>query len=164
MGTTTLAERAREARKLAGFAKVLPWAKKLGVSHTAISYIEGGKTLDLKGGTADAMARLSGLRAEWIRTGVGPKLAPAGESATGSPSPSQLAGQPLSKMDLAVQVARYWIASHRLPGAVEDHPRLLEIAYESILEAEEADPSRIVLKALERIAAQLSEESEHGDQ
>lgn len=70
---TELKDRAKEARQTAGYAKVRPWAIALDVSSTAIYLIEDGSTRDLKASTAEAMARLSGLSAEWIRTGKGVK-------------------------------------------------------------------------------------------
>lgn len=70
---TELKDRATEARQAAGYAKVRPWAIALDVSPTAIYLIEDGTTRDLKASTAQAMARLSGFNAEWIRTGKGVK-------------------------------------------------------------------------------------------
>jgi transcriptional regulator with XRE-family HTH domain len=67
-----LKHRAAEARKsLPQFQKVPPFAKALGVKPAAVYQIESGKTRTLKADTLAAYERVTGFRAEWIRSGKG---------------------------------------------------------------------------------------------
>jgi transcriptional regulator with XRE-family HTH domain len=76
--------------------------------------------------------------------------------------PSHSAGQPPSKMDLALLVARGWIAG-RLSGPVHEHGWLIEKAYLVLEEVDETDPARIVVRALELVSDALKKEQVHGD-
>jgi hypothetical protein len=164
MPTSDLASRAKQARELAGFATVPPWAKKLGLSTTAIYLIEDGTTRDLKAATADGMAKLSGLRSEWIRTGEEPRVGSQIREPEGPAyRASQPMGQPGEMMALAVEVAKTWAAAHQLEGPIEAHPALLETAFRLVLEAD-ASESPSIVRLLEKLAARLSEENVHGDQ
>lgn len=81
MDSTTLAERAIEARIKAGYSEGAEWARALGVTPQAIYQIERGKTVNLGAKTMAGMERLSGLRGEWIRTGKLPKVAASASGA-----------------------------------------------------------------------------------
>lgn len=65
---TTLAARTRFARKNAGLTQE-DLAKKLGVSQGTITHIESGRNKETI--HIIALARLLGVRAEWLATGEG---------------------------------------------------------------------------------------------
>ena len=66
----TLAERCIEARKSTGM-RAGAYAKKVGISHTALAKIEKGETRELKGTTAAGMERVSGYNSTWLTTEEG---------------------------------------------------------------------------------------------
>lgn len=160
-----LKDRALEARSLAGFDTVPPWAKKLGVSSAAIYQIENGKTLDLKAATAEGMSRLSGLRAEWIRTGRGAKFPnQVRESATTYRPVSHSAGRDLTTMAAAVELATYWMELQGLAGDVSDHIPLLALTYQIVLEDQQSESPGNVLDLSKKLAARIRKEAADGDQ
>jgi len=70
----TLAERALEARRTAGYTNRSEFARLVGVTASAIQQIEEGKTLSLKGKTLEGYVRVTGHTAEWLNSEKGPKL------------------------------------------------------------------------------------------
>lgn len=72
----TLADRFRYARKQTGLIQS-ELAAKIGISRSAVSQIESGKTMNLKSSTLVALERLSGISGRWVITGKGdPKAGP----------------------------------------------------------------------------------------
>jgi len=65
-----LAERVREAR---GEVKPAEFSRLIGISRSALSQIESGRTNVLKVGTAFKMQDASGYSARWIALNEGPK-------------------------------------------------------------------------------------------
>jgi transcriptional regulator with XRE-family HTH domain len=68
-----LKDRAKEARLMAGYRTVPPFARALNIESAAVYQIESGKTRSLKGGTLTAYARVTGCNAEWLASGKGPR-------------------------------------------------------------------------------------------
>lgn len=122
-----LKDRAIAAREAAGFSTVPPWATKLGISSAAVYQIESGKTTTLKAETCANMARLSGLSADWLRTGKGPKQ--------GSGEASQSAGRQREIVGLAVRVVDH-VRDMALDPIPDDMQA--ELLYAAMVEIQEA--------------------------
>jgi transcriptional regulator with XRE-family HTH domain len=74
----TLEERFKFARQQAGLTQA-ELSRAIGISKSAVSQIESGKTRNLKAATLVALERVSGISSQWIVNGrgeprVGPRL------------------------------------------------------------------------------------------
>lgn len=73
---STLEERFKFARQQAGLSQA-ELSRAIGISKSAVSQIESGKTRNLKSATLVALERVSGISSQWIVTGRGePKAGP----------------------------------------------------------------------------------------
>lgn len=119
-----LKDRALEARLAAGFKTVPPFAAAIGIKPAAVYMIESGATRSLKSNTLAAYAALSGLNAEWIRTGRDPKRAPSTQAAPAHAQPAQAedmaSGQPAPPgwVTRSDNHARLWRALDDAAGAL----------------------------------------------
>lgn len=157
---TSLQDRAREARRLAGHKTVPPWAKRLGLSTAAIYLIEGGKTLDLKAETASRMAKYSGLSADWIRTGKGDKHGAAAHPAPLAQSPNERIRMLEDELYAVkgLMYAFFETFSATMPGAGEAFARVLaQLPAEESLQARQVVAGAVlVLQAGLQSAAQVA--------
>lgn len=157
--------RERLALAMDGPPKVIPaaLARACGIKASSVSDLLSGKSKSMKSSTLLLAARFLGVNAEWLESERGPMRPGVREDVTPYLPASQSVGRSKSKMDLALLVARAWIAAGQLPGSVEDHGWLVEKAYLVLEEVDETDPARIVVRALEQLSKKLAEEKAHGD-
>lgn len=139
-------------------------ARACGIKAPSVSDWISGKTKTLEGANLVNAAVRLGVNPQWLASGKGPmRSLGVREPVTEFLGASQSAGRPPSKMDLALLVARAWIAAGQLPGSVEDHGWLVEKAYLVLEEVEETDPARIVVRALEQLSKRLATEKADGN-